>query len=97
MNKVLIAEFTAKSGSGEAVERLVSALAEEVRQEPGNLAFNIYRIEKHPDKFVVFEVYEDDGAFATHISAAYTGEFNRALAGLIVEDGSQLTGLARVA
>lgn len=100
----LIARFTALPGRGEEVAGLLLALAARVREEPGCLVFESYRIGPAPSGsgvttepepvgagFVVLEAYRDEEAFAAHLAADYGAEFNAALGPLIVEDGSVLT------
>jgi quinol monooxygenase YgiN len=103
----LVARFTAQYGREEEVSHLLLALAENVRQEPGCLAFEPYRVAASPvgagastdpeaigTGFVVVEAYRDEAAFAAHLVAPYGATFNAALGPLIVEDGSALTFLA---
>jgi quinol monooxygenase YgiN len=103
----LIARFTAQPGREEEVARLLLALAAEVREEPGCLTFELYRVGPAPSGsgaiaepqpagtgFVVLEAYRDEEAFAEHLAAQYGAEFNAALGPLIVEDGSVLTFMA---
>lgn len=96
MTKVLYAEFTARAETVDRVDELIRGLAEEVRREPGNEVFAVYREESEPLRFFVFEVYRDEQAFQEHITADYGAVFNAELRGLIVEDGSQLTWLTPV-
>lgn len=93
---ILYAEFTAKPGREEQVDRLLRGLAGDVRQEPGNAQFSIYRERDQDRRFFVFERYADEQAFQAHLGAAYGRVFNAALADLIEEDGSQLTFLRAV-
>ena len=106
----LIARFTALPGREEEVERLLLALTAKVREEPGCLAFEPYRVAPAPAGsdatagpeptgagFLVTEAYRDAEAFAAHLAAEYGAEFNAALGPLIVEDGSVLTFIAPVA
>ena len=103
----LIARFTALPGREEEVAHLLLALTAKVREEPGCLAFEPYRVaapsaasgvaagsEPVGSGFVVVEAYRDDAAFAEHLAAPYGATFNAALGPLIVEDGSVLTFLA---
>ena len=90
---VLYAEFTAKPGQEERVDDLIGGLTDQVRAEPGNLEFVVYRERDEPRRFFVFERYADQEAFQTHIGAEYGAVFNAALGDLIEEDGSQLTFL----
>ncbi|WP_374008355.1 putative quinol monooxygenase [Leifsonia sp. LS-T14] len=94
--KTLYAEFTARPGHEDAVERLVAGLAEKVRQEPGNVAFIAHRLADDPAAFFVYEEYADADAFAAHVRAEYGIAFNAELAEHIVEPGSRLTWLDRV-
>jgi quinol monooxygenase YgiN len=95
MPVILYAEFTATPGSESQIEALISGLAEEVRREPGNTEFTVYRERDNPRKFFVFEQYLDEASFETHISADYGAIFNQRLSNLIEEGESQLTWLTR--
>jgi quinol monooxygenase YgiN len=95
MPVILYAEFTAKAGSESQVETLISGLAENVRREPGNSEFTVYRERDNSRKFFVFEQYLDEASFEAHISAEYGVIFNQQLNRLIEESESQLTWLMR--
>ena len=95
MPVILYAEFTAKPGSESEVETLISGLAQDVRREPGNNEFTVYRERDNPRKFFVFEEYLDEASFDAHINAEYGAVFNRKLGSLIEEGESQLTWLTR--
>ncbi|WP_318199330.1 antibiotic biosynthesis monooxygenase family protein [Streptomyces sp. SCL15-4] len=93
MKKTLFAEFTAREGAEHEVSRLIRDYAAKVREEPGNLAFDVYTKASSPRAFWIFEVYEDEDAFQAHLRAPYGGPFNTALSPLIEEDASVLTFL----
>ncbi|MEW1647308.1 MULTISPECIES: antibiotic biosynthesis monooxygenase family protein [unclassified Streptomyces] len=93
MKKTLYAEFTAREGAQDDVARLLGDYARKVREEDGNLAFDVYTKASDPRAFWIFEVYRDDDAFRTHVKAPYGAPFNAALAPLIEEDASALTFL----
>jgi quinol monooxygenase YgiN len=93
--KILYAEFTAKPAAEDEVASMISGLAEDVRREPGNTEFTVYRERDNPRKFFVFEQYLDDAAFEAHIKAEYGVIFNQRLSSLIEEGESQLTWLTR--
>ena len=106
----LVARFTARPGREEEVAGLLLALTAKVREEPGCLAFEPYRVGLPPAgagvaagpepagaAFAVLEAYRDQAAFAEHLAAPYGAQFNAALGPLIVEDGSVLTFLAPLA
>ncbi|MWA15185.1 putative quinol monooxygenase [Streptomyces sp. BA2] len=93
MNKTLLAEFTARDGAKDEVARLLLDYAKKVREEEGNLAFDIYTKASSPRAYWIFEMYRDEDAFQEHLKAPYGGPFNTALAPLIEEDASVLTFL----
>ena len=93
----LIAEFTARPQQAETVAELLAGLAADVRQEPGNVAFDCFRRLDDSAKFVVYEIYRDKAAFEAHITAPYGAVFNARLRELIVEPNSVLTFLSPLA
>jgi quinol monooxygenase YgiN len=93
VHKTLFAEFTAREGAEGEVARLLREYAKKVREEEGNLVFDVYTKASHPRAFWIFEVYRDEDAFQAHLKAPYGGPFNTALAPLIEEDASVLTFL----
>ena len=95
MPMILYAEFTAKPGPESEMGRLIFGLAEDVRREPGNTEFTVYRERDNPRKFFVFEQYLDEASFEAHVSAEYGVIFNQQLSSLIEEVESQLTWLTR--
>ncbi|MDQ0604569.1 quinol monooxygenase YgiN [Streptomyces canus] len=97
MNKTLLAEFTAREGAQDEVSRLLLEYAKKVREEEGNIAFDVYTKAAAPRAFWIFEVYRDEDAFQAHLKAPYGGPFNAALVPLIEEDASVLTFLDPVA
>ncbi|MEU0202416.1 MULTISPECIES: putative quinol monooxygenase [unclassified Streptomyces] len=93
MTKTLLAEFTAREGAEDEVTRLIQEYALKVRQEEGNVAFDVYTKTASPRAYWIFEVYRDEDAFQAHLNAPYGGPFNAALTPLIEEDASVLTFL----
>lgn len=91
--KILYSQFTARPGCAEEVAELLLGLTANVRQEPGNRAFDPYRESDDPDRFFVFEAYADEEAFHTHLGMPYGVPFNDRLNELIVEPHSMLTFL----
>ena len=94
--KTLLATLTARTGQADGVGRILSAYAEAVRREPGNLVFTVYREDMRPERFVVYEIYADQAAFDAHIADPQNVEVNTALAPLIEGAGSELTFLVPV-
>jgi quinol monooxygenase YgiN len=93
VNKTLLAEFTAREGAQDEVAGLIRDYAKKVREEDGNLAFDVYTKASHPRAYWIFEAYRDEDAFQAHLEAPYGGPFNAALAPLIEEEASVLTFL----
>ncbi|MEU9137566.1 antibiotic biosynthesis monooxygenase family protein [Streptomyces sp. NPDC048404] len=93
MKKNLLAEFTAREGAQDEVARLIGDYALKVREEEGNLAFDVYTKAAAPRAFWIFEVYRNEDAFQAHLNAPYGGPFNAALDPLVEEDASVLTFL----
>ncbi|MFF4269526.1 putative quinol monooxygenase [Streptomyces sp. NPDC001536] len=93
MKKTLLAEFTARQGAEDEVARLIRDYALKVREEVGNLVFDVYTKAAAPRAFWIFEVYRDEDAFQAHLKAPYGGPFNAALVPLIEEEASVLTFL----
>ncbi|TPQ18051.1 putative quinol monooxygenase [Streptomyces sporangiiformans] len=91
MTKTLFAEFTARKGEEDDVARLMRDYARKVREEDGNLAFDVYTKASNPRAYWIFEAYRDEDAFQAHLNAPYGVPFNTALAPLIEEDASVLT------
>jgi quinol monooxygenase YgiN len=97
VHKTLFAEFTARQGAEDEVARLILDYARKVREEDGNLAFDVYTRTSSPRAYWIFEAYRDEDAFQAHLKAPYGAPFNTALAPLIEEDASVLTFLDPVA
>ncbi|MEV0635945.1 antibiotic biosynthesis monooxygenase family protein [Streptomyces sp. NPDC050619] len=93
MTKTLLAEFTVREGAEDEVARLLWDYALKVREEEGNLTFEVYTKAANPRAYWIFEVYRDEDAFKAHLDAPYGGPFNAALTPLIEEDASVLTFL----
>ena len=62
----VIARWTAREGEEEAVAAALAQLTEASRAEPGNLVYQPHRDPQRPDRFVIYEVYVDEGAFTAH-------------------------------
>lgn len=90
---VLTAEFTARPDNVNMVAEILDALAEQVRQEARNIAFECYQRADDSSKFFVYEIYRDREAFDLHLAADYGATFNARLKGLIVEPHSSLSFL----
>ena len=97
MQTILVAEFTVRPGSEARVAEMVRSLAAQVREEPGNVLFEVHTRAEDPRAYWIYEVYRDDEAFRAHLAAPYGAPFNAELRDLIEEDGSVLTFLTQAA
>ena len=59
--RALYAQLTARPGMGDQVAALLADFARKVRQEPGNVAFDCYRLEADSAKFFVSNASRVDG------------------------------------
>jgi quinol monooxygenase YgiN len=75
-NFVLLVEFEVVDGKGDELLPLVSENARKsVENEPGCLQFDVMRAPDNPNKFVLFEVYQDEAAFQSHSKAQHVADF----------------------
>jgi len=63
---VLTAKWTAKEGDGDKVQDVLERLAGPSRDEPGCRFYQPCRDPENPDVFLIFEIYDDEAAFAAH-------------------------------
>lgn len=91
----LIATFRAKDGHFEDVRALIVGYGDFVRQEPGNVFFEIYSDFEDTHEFVIVERYRDQEAFDAHLGTREGQLFNESLTPLIEGSGSQLQFLTR--
>ncbi len=80
---VIIAEFDVKPGAWDAflAAALVDAEAS-VRDEPGCRQFDVLTPDEGGDTVVLYEIYDDDSAFAAHLRTPHFAAFRDAIADL---------------
>ncbi len=80
---VIIAEFDVKPGAMDAflAAALVDAEAS-VRDEPGCRRFDVLTPDEGGDTVVLYEIYDDDAAFAAHLRTPHFAAFRDAIADL---------------
>jgi quinol monooxygenase YgiN len=66
-------------GSKDEAADLLTALAEAARKMPGNLLFDVVRVDGHPNHFTVCAGWDDPSAFDAFQTAAPTKDFRRRL------------------
>ncbi|NVN06249.1 antibiotic biosynthesis monooxygenase [Asaia spathodeae] len=97
MSKVLYATMRALPGKREEIARLLTSLADDVRNEPGNERFVVYTLEEDPDFFHVEETYRDEDAFKAHMGMEHGKIFNNAIKTLVEGGGSKVVLLTHIA
>ncbi|MBF0887164.1 MULTISPECIES: putative quinol monooxygenase [Gluconobacter] len=96
MPKTLYATLKALPGQRETLRGLLTALAKDVRAEPGCERFKVYTLASDPDLFHVEETYRDDAAFAAHMATEHGKVFNQTITPLVEGGGSEVVFLDAV-
>jgi quinol monooxygenase YgiN len=97
MTKSLYATMRAHPDHKVHVAELLTALAQDVRAEPGCVRFVVYTLADDPLLFHVEETYRDDDAFRAHMGTAHGRAFNAAIADLVEGGASTVVFLDQVA
>ena len=71
MAYVVIARWTAKDGEEDAVAAALTQLIEPSRAEPGNLTYVVHRDLEDARRFVIYESYVDEAAYAAHAESEH--------------------------
>lgn len=66
MTHVILAHWRPRDGQSEKIEAILRELAKKVRQEPGNLQFDVHRSCDDPNEFMLYEQYKNEQAFLEH-------------------------------
>src|SRR5262245_15206327 len=67
--------LVARPGKAEELKTLLIGMAPQSRAEPGNLRWDIWQDQSHPDRFVLDELYQDDTAVAAHHQTAHYKDY----------------------
>jgi len=87
----VVAKLKAKAGQEDALIAGVRKMIAHVKaNEPNTRTYVLYRSSKDPSQFLVYEVYADQAAFATHGASEPMKEFFR-LAGGILDGRPDIT------
>ena len=90
----LLAELKVQAGKVEEAKAAFRALARIVKtSEPGTLVYTFHQRKDDPTTFIVYERYQDEGAFQTHMAnlAQHAATF-----GAVIESGPNPTFLEDV-
>ena len=86
MGYVLAVEWTAKAGQGDRIAEVQKEFALLARQEPGCRKFFVSRSEDNPDRFFLYEEYDDEAAFDAHLETPHFDRLIRGAALDLLED-----------
>jgi quinol monooxygenase YgiN len=71
---VLVAKWTAKAGEEDRLRACLERLAGPSREEPGCRFYQPCQDPESPGTFLIFEIYDDEAAFAAHGEAEHFQE-----------------------
>lgn len=80
MAYVVTATWTAEPGQEHVVREAIDKLTPPSREEPGNVFYQAFQDPAEPSVFRLFEIYEDEAAYAAHGSSDHFAEFGHGLA-----------------
>jgi quinol monooxygenase YgiN len=75
MGYVVAATWTAQPGSEDVVLDAIEKLTPLSRAEPGNQLYQAYRDPTDPQVFHLFEIYDDEAAYAAHGASEHFAEY----------------------
>lgn len=91
---VVLVEFTLKTGGLEPFKTAVLAnAASSVRDEPGCRRFDVLLPREGADRIVLYEIYDDEAAFAAHRQTRHFARFETATRDLVAGKAVQICGL----
>ncbi len=67
----IVVTLEAKPGCADALIEALAENAQDSRQEPGCLKWEFSRHLENPDKFAIYEVYQDKEAVQAHYDSAH--------------------------
>jgi quinol monooxygenase YgiN len=75
MAYVVSATWTAQPGKQAIVREAIEKLTPPSREEPGNRFYQAYQDPAEPNVFRLFEIYEDEDAYAAHGASPHFKEY----------------------
>jgi quinol monooxygenase YgiN len=81
---VVLVDFRLKPGTRDSFRKLVDANAKaSMRDEAGCRRFDVTEVRGEPDRILLYEIYDNEAAFAEHCRTAHFDEFNTQNAQLV--------------
>jgi quinol monooxygenase YgiN len=75
MAYVVSAVWTAQPGQEDVVRAAIEKLTPLSREEPGNRFYQAFQSAEEPSVFRLFEIYEDEAAYAAHGASEHFKEY----------------------
>lgn len=75
MAYVVCATWTAQPGKEDVVRDAITKLAPPSREEPGNRFYQAFQDPAEPGIFRLFEIYDDEAAYAAHAASEHFEEY----------------------
>jgi quinol monooxygenase YgiN len=75
MAYVVCATWTAQPGKEDVVRDAIAKLTPPSREEPGNRFYQAYQDPAEPGIFRLFEIYDDESAYAAHGASAHFEQY----------------------
>ena len=88
---VVLAVLEAQAGKEKEFEDALRAMIPQVQNEDGTLTYILHRAKDNPAKFMFYEKYKDDEAFAYHGSTPYIAELFGKIGPLFAAEPSIVT------
>ena len=83
---IILVDFKIKPGRTAAFRRLIDDNAKaSVKEEPGCRRFDVAVHRKDADRILLYEIYDDRGAFDAHLKTPHFALFNSASADLVAD------------
>ena len=88
---IVLAILEAQAGKEKEFEDALRAMIPKVQDEQGTLAYILHRATDNPAKFMFYEKYKDEEAFAYHGSTPYIAELFAKIGPLFAGEPSVVT------
>ena len=83
---VIVVDFRLKPGTRQAFRRLIDSNAKaSCRNEPGCRHFDVLEPADDADRILLYEIYDNRGAFDVHLKTAHYADFDAASRSMIAE------------
>ncbi|MFW6127349.1 MAG: putative quinol monooxygenase [Thermodesulfobacteriota bacterium] len=76
----------AKPSSSERLKKVLAALIEPSRGEPGCLTYDMLQSAEDPHSFLLYMTWQDEAAFERHTQSSWVRDFDRTQAELLLDE-----------